>query len=300
MKYLLYIFDLDGTIINSRNSILNAIKDTMEDFGLPTDNYEDASKYIGQTLEDVLRGVGIRDIKKGRVSYREHYYSHIDEEKPYPGMSELIKNLHNHVLLAIVTNKGTNGTKHILEQTGLLQYFDLIESVDTVNNPKPHRESYDKILDFYAVQSKHLEPTDCLMIGDSNTDMEFARNSGIDSAFVDWGFFTIDDIKSKPSYIISAPQQLIDLNEEKTFKIELNEELDLHTFKPKEIKSLVENYLNEVRPKFKVVRIIHGKGKGVQRNIVRKILKKNDSVDKFYDAPAMTGSWGATIVEFKE
>lgn len=82
------------------------------------------------------------------------------------------------------------------------------------------------------------------------------------------------------------------------FEIEITDTLDLHAFSPKDIKSLVENYLVEARNKgFKTVRIIHGKGIGVQREIVRKILSETDFVKSFNNATGISGSWGSTVAE---
>lgn len=84
-------------------------------------------------------------------------------------------------------------------------------------------------------------------------------------------------------------------------ELEITDAIDLHAFAPRDIKSVTENYLNEARKKgFSTVRIIHGKGAGVQREIVRRILAETDSVESFKDAPAFSGHWGATIVRFKK
>jgi len=78
--------------------------------------------------------------------------------------------------------------------------------------------------------------------------------------------------------------------------IPIEDWIDLHTFSPKEIPDLLEDYLTECRKKgFAEVRIIHGKGKGVQRKIVHSFLRKSPLVESFRDAPPEAGSWGATI-----
>jgi DNA-nicking Smr family endonuclease len=83
-------------------------------------------------------------------------------------------------------------------------------------------------------------------------------------------------------------------------RIPIEDWIDLHTFSPKEIPSLLEEYLLECQKKgFKEVRIIHGKGKGIQRSIVHSILKKSPLVETFETAPPEAGSWGATIVVIK-
>ena len=86
-----------------------------------------------------------------------------------------------------------------------------------------------------------------------------------------------------------------------TIRIPIEDWIDLHTFSPKEIPSLLEEYLFECQKKgFKEVRIIHGKGKGVQMNIVHSFLKKSPLIESFTLAPPESGSWGATIAQLKK
>ena len=82
--------------------------------------------------------------------------------------------------------------------------------------------------------------------------------------------------------------------------IPIEDSLDLHTFSPKELKAVVEEYLFQCHQKgFKEVRIIHGRGKGVQRKMVRTILEKSPLVLRFEDAPPETGGWGATWIQLR-
>jgi DNA-nicking Smr family endonuclease len=84
-------------------------------------------------------------------------------------------------------------------------------------------------------------------------------------------------------------------------QIPIEDWIDLHTFSPKEIPSLLEEYLLECQKKgFREVRIIHGKGKGVQMRIVQSLLRKSPLVESFRLAPLEAGSWGATLVLLKK
>ena len=81
---------------------------------------------------------------------------------------------------------------------------------------------------------------------------------------------------------------------------EVGDELDLHTFRPKDIKSLIPDYLDECMAKgFPQVRIIHGKGRGVQRRIVHAALERHVAVESFALAEPGAGGWGATLVILK-
>ncbi len=79
--------------------------------------------------------------------------------------------------------------------------------------------------------------------------------------------------------------------------VPIEDSIDLHAFSPKEIPSVVEEYLEQcIQADIYEVRIIHGRGKGIQRRIVKLILEKHPRVSSFKDAPAEAGGWGATVV----
>src|SRR5438876_12413410 len=83
--------------------------------------------------------------------------------------------------------------------------------------------------------------------------------------------------------------------------IEITDVFDLHTIPPRQVKAVVAEYLREAYERgFRVVRIIHGKGHGVQREIVRTVLSRTPFVHDWTDAPPDAGGLGATIVRLKE
>jgi dsDNA-specific endonuclease/ATPase MutS2 len=83
-------------------------------------------------------------------------------------------------------------------------------------------------------------------------------------------------------------------------RIPITDIFDLHTVPPRDVKPVVEAYVEEARKLgFKALRIIHGRGIGVQREIVRAVLSKTDFVESFQDAPAEAGGWGATVVNLR-
>lgn len=80
--------------------------------------------------------------------------------------------------------------------------------------------------------------------------------------------------------------------------LEITDTLDLHAFSPKDVKAVTVAYLEEARKKkFRIVRLIHGKGIGVQREIVRKVLSETGFVKGFRSGDEFSGGWGATIAE---
>jgi dsDNA-specific endonuclease/ATPase MutS2 len=84
------------------------------------------------------------------------------------------------------------------------------------------------------------------------------------------------------------------------FVMPIEDAIDLHTFAPRDIPSVVEEYLFEAQARgLQEVRVIHGRGKGVQRRIVQGVLVRHPMVDWYRDAPATRGGWGATLVWLK-
>jgi dsDNA-specific endonuclease/ATPase MutS2 len=82
--------------------------------------------------------------------------------------------------------------------------------------------------------------------------------------------------------------------------VPIEDVIDLHTFRPRDIPNLIEDYIAEcVRAGFASVRIIHGKGTGAQKKRVQELLRRNPLVLSFADAPIEAGGWGATIVALK-
>jgi DNA-nicking Smr family endonuclease len=89
-------------------------------------------------------------------------------------------------------------------------------------------------------------------------------------------------------------------DDEPPLQIPLTGELDLHAFAPRDIPSVVEEYVRACAEKgLTVLRLVHGRGRGVQRAVVRRTLARLPEVDSFEDAPALSGGWGATVARLR-
>ena len=101
----------------------------------------------------------------------------------------------------------------------------------------------------------------------------------------------VDDLSLDPNH---EPYEM------EPMEIPIDGVLDLHTFSPKELPDLLNDYLSAcLEEQILDVRIIHGKGKGILRDRVRSILKKDSRVESFVEAPLEAGGWGATLVRLK-
>lgn len=82
--------------------------------------------------------------------------------------------------------------------------------------------------------------------------------------------------------------------------LEIEDSIDLHGFQPRDIPNVVQDYLEAARDLgFREVRLIHGRGKGVQRARIHALLARHPQVEHFADAPATRGGWGATLVQLR-
>jgi len=90
------------------------------------------------------------------------------------------------------------------------------------------------------------------------------------------------------------------VSDSEPLRIPITDVFDLHSVPPREVQPVVEAYLEEARKLgFKALRIIHGRGIGVQREMVRAVLARTEYVESFGDAPAEAGGWGATVVTLR-
>ena len=93
---------------------------------------------------------------------------------------------------------------------------------------------------------------------------------------------------------------MADAEDDAPITLPIGAELDLHSFAPRDVPSLVEEYLRACRDKGILdVRIVHGRGKGVQRAVVARLLSQLKCVAEFREAPPQSGGWGATFVKLK-
>jgi dsDNA-specific endonuclease/ATPase MutS2 len=91
------------------------------------------------------------------------------------------------------------------------------------------------------------------------------------------------------------------MDPDQPIELESTDSIDLHAFSPKDVRAVTIAYLSEAYKKgFRIVRVIHGKGIGVQREVVRSVLRETDFVKRFRADDALSGGEGATIVEFND
>lgn len=210
-RFEVFLFDLDGTLLDSIDLILRSYRHT-------------AVTHLGASPPDNvwLRGLGtplraqLREVTEDAVlietmvaTYREYHQANHDTSiRLYPGVPDLMEALRERgVRLAVVTSKLRYGAEKGLRHTGLIDYFHAIVSADEVTRHKPHPEPV-----LTALERLGSGPESAIFIGDSPHDILAGRAAGVATAGVLWGPFGHETLKSAgPDFLIDEPKRLVDL-----------------------------------------------------------------------------------------
>jgi phosphoglycolate phosphatase len=184
----LLIFDLDGTLIDSRADLTAGINHMRATFNLDPLTLEVISGYVGdgvrKLVERSLQGVEV-DVDEALRINKEYYFSHLTVHTTmYPGVEQGIQQLASagHTL-ALLTNKPGDPSREILKHFGLSPYFKAVIGGGDVEHLKPEPDGV-----FQCLELSGVELSRAWMIGDHCTDLAVADNAGIKSAFVRYGF----------------------------------------------------------------------------------------------------------------
>lgn len=180
-----YLFDLDGTLLDSALDICGAVEQVFTEAGVPSPPFEFLRAYIGRHLLDLFRDVCPEytpaEIDALIVRYRAIYPARRHSmTRMYPGVAEALASIGGRK--ATATTKGTPTTRAILEQFGLAQYFDHVQGTDGI----PSKPAPDVL--FAALAGLGASPQDCLMVGDSAADMEAGKRAGVKTCAVRYGY----------------------------------------------------------------------------------------------------------------
>jgi len=188
----LIVFDVDGTLVDSQDTILHGLQVGFDAAGLPLPDRQTALSIVGLSLHEAFQTLLAPDhhekIPLMTEAYRESKVARrlqgLDIDPLYPGAREAIERLHgrDEILLGIATGKALRGVKHLLDLHDLHGRFLTIQTADT-SPSKPHP---DMIL--RAMAETGAVPERTLMIGDTGFDMAMAKSAGARALGVSWGY----------------------------------------------------------------------------------------------------------------
>jgi HAD superfamily hydrolase (TIGR01509 family) len=205
-RFPVYLFDVDGTLVDSALDICGAVQQVLALNPPPKGevSFDFLKTYIGRHLLDLFQDLGFEDgcIEALISEYRRLYPARKHAlTKLYPGVAEALKRLPGRKSTA--TTKGTLTTRSVLELFGLIQYFDHVQGTDGF----PAKPAPDVI--FTALQALGARPEDCLLVGDSPADMEAGRRAGVKVCAVRYGYGKPEELaKWAPDYWIDDLREL--------------------------------------------------------------------------------------------
>lgn len=187
MGRLLFIFDLDGTLLDTVEDLAAAVNLARGHFGLAPLPVQTVSGYVGDGVRTLMARAlegSEADLDEAVALQRTYYLQHLcDRTRPYPGVPEGLRSLREagHVL-AVATNKAAEATRVLLARFGLASCFHDVLGGGSVPNLKPHPQMLEVIM-----RSAGIPPTLTWMVGDHRTDLESARRAGVRSVYLSYG-----------------------------------------------------------------------------------------------------------------
>lgn len=196
------LFDLDGTIIDTNDLIINTFLHVLEQH-FPQQKYtrEQIIPHMGLTLEQQMQTFsGREEVTELVADYRTYNNLHHDTLiREFPRVKEVIAKLHERgITMGIVTTKIKPTTIRALDYFGLKEYMSTIVTVQDVTHPKPHPEPV-----LTALRNLGADPDKTLMVGDSAADIQSAKAAGVKAAGVAWSLKGVDVLQQyNPDYIL--------------------------------------------------------------------------------------------------
>jgi phosphoglycolate phosphatase len=206
----LVIFDLDGTLVDSKQDLAQAVNAARAEFGLAPLDLALIGRYVGDGAPTLLRRAmgpeaGDEDVRKALEFFLAYYGEHeLDHTRAYPGVPEALEALEGGgVRMAVLTNKPVNMSRRILEGLDLARYFARVYGGNSFARKKPDPQGVGVLLEELAVPKDRT-----LMAGDSAVDVKTARNAGIRVCGVTYGFQPETFADHPPDMMVDRPEEL--------------------------------------------------------------------------------------------
>ena len=211
--YSTYIFDLDGTLLDTLGDLAASVNYALRMHGMPEHTIDDVRHFVGNGVRLLMEraipdGEQNPDFEATFATFRQHYMEHsLDTTRPYEGISDALKALKAQgCRLAVVSNKMMAATQE------LCQHFfpDTIEVAIGENEAAGIRKKPAPDTVYAALRMLNVEQKNAVYVGDSDVDVETAKNSGLPCISVLWGFRDKEFlIRHGAKTFISAPSELL-------------------------------------------------------------------------------------------
>ncbi|GGI16215.1 pyrophosphatase PpaX [Gottfriedia solisilvae] len=207
MKITTLLFDLDGTLINTNELIIASFMHTLEKFYPGKYKREHVIPFMGPTLTESFSTVDENRVDELITEYRRFNVEMHDEfVEEYETVYETIETLHEQgYKIGIVTTKARNVVEMGLSYSRLKQFFDVVITIDDVQNAKPHPEPIQ-----LALKKLNATPEETIMVGDNYHDIEGGKNAGTKTAGVVWSLKGKEFLESyHPDYMLEKMSDIL-------------------------------------------------------------------------------------------
>jgi phosphoglycolate phosphatase len=217
MPIRLILFDLDGTLVNTSADLTNALNYALKPYGMKKLSVNETVKLVGEgisrLIEKALGNKNVQQRKQATEMFLNYYAKHLtDFSTIYPGVAETLEKLHCYKK-AVISNKREDLSVKLLDDLGLLKFFDLIAGSDTTPEKKPS-----PVPVFYMLKKFHLNPDEAVIVGDSGFDIEAGKKAGIKTIAVSYGFREKKLLKDA-DYIIDKFEELPSVLDRNSLKL---------------------------------------------------------------------------------
>jgi len=215
----LVIFDLDGTLIDSRLDLVHSVNAALRHIGRPELPDDVIASYVGDgapiLIQRALGGEAADEtlVRKGLEFFLSYYREHkLDHTTLYPGIAEALATIQNSAYpskngvprkMAVLSNKPVVPSRAIVEALGLGRFFSQIYGGNSFATKKPDPQGARKLLEEYGVPPQHAA-----MIGDSHVDVSTGRNAGMVTVGVTYGFAPHTLQQEPPDVLVDDPNEL--------------------------------------------------------------------------------------------
>ena len=215
MKYMIAIFDLDGTILNTLEDLADSTNHALKTCGYPERTMDEVRQFVGNGIRKLMEravpeGTPVEEIDRVHETFTAHYKVHCaDKTRPYDGIMELLQNLKKDgCKLAVVSNKADYGVQELCKQ-----YFDGIFDFAVGEREgirkKPAPDSVNEVLKTLGCSRDRA-----VYIGDSDVDIQTAANAQMDHISVEWGFRDVPFLIAKGAKVlVEKPEEILEIVE---------------------------------------------------------------------------------------
>ena len=209
--YKAVIFDLDGTLLDTLGDLADSVNEMLREFSCPERSLDEVRLFVGNGMKNLVKRSVPEDFDTSRFTsayefFRQSYKKNMrNKTRPYDGIIQCLENLKEQgITVAVTSNKNDDAVKGLCEE-----YFgsliDVAVGVKDGVSPKPDPAMVNNV-----IKDLNIEKAECIFVGDSDTDIITAKNTGLKSIGVLWGFRDREVLeKAEADFVISQSEDIL-------------------------------------------------------------------------------------------